>query len=69
MNANERFEYIAGLFYKATGYMAPGKDSPAGFYTEEDREIAAVKWEEFVELFHSDLFELHKSNANCIENN
>lgn len=62
MNANERFEYMAGIFYKETGFMAPGKDSPAGFYTEEEQELALVKWMAFVELFYRELFEMHSAS-------
>ena len=62
MGANERFEYMAELFYKDTGCMAPGKDSPAGFYTEEEQELAVVKWKVFVELFYRELFDMHRAN-------
>ena len=66
MNANERFEYMAELFYKATGFMAPGKDSCAAFGVT-DTEERDKKWKEFIEVFYSRLFKLHKSHANCIE--
>jgi len=69
VNANEQFEYMAELFYKETGFMAPGKDAPAGFYTEEEREEGRAKWKEWVNKFYRELFELHRSNANCCENN
>ena len=55
MNANERFEYMAELFYKQTGYMAPGKDSPAAFGVT-DREKSMEAWIEWTEHFYSDLF-------------
>ena len=55
MNANERFEYMAELFYKQTGYIAPGKDSSAAFGVT-DREKAQEVWAEWVEHFYSDLF-------------
>ena len=55
MNANERFEYMAELFYKQTGYMAPGKDSPTVFGVT-DREKTQEVWKEWVEHFYSDLF-------------
>ncbi len=55
MDANERFEYMAELFYKQTGHMAPGKDSPAAFGVT-DREEAQEAWKEWVEHFYSDLF-------------
>jgi len=58
--ANERFEYMAEVFYKDTGFMAPGKDAPAGFYTEEEREEGQAKWKEWTEEFYSKAFELHK---------
>jgi hypothetical protein len=68
MNAHERFEYMADLFYKETGYMAPGKDSCAAFgVTDHDERY--VEWKKWIELFYSSLFDLHESNANCIENN
>lgn len=55
MNANERFEYMADLFYKQTGFMAPGKDSPAAFGVTDDEERLKV-WKSWVEGFYSDLF-------------
>tara|TARA_R110002020_G_scaffold150741_1_gene327552 strand:- start:195 stop:401 length:207 start_codon:yes stop_codon:yes gene_type:complete len=68
MNSNERFEYMAELFYKDTGLMAPGKDSPVacGITNREQRDEA---WNEWIEKFYSKLFALHESNANCCENN
>lgn len=66
MNANERFEYMAELFYKKHGILAPGKDDPISPVTESER---YKLWDEFKEEFYSELFNLHKSNANCIENN
>ena len=69
MTPNEQFEYMAELFFKETRFMAPGKSAPPGFYTEEEREEAQVKWKEWAAEFYNELFELHKSNANCIENN
>jgi hypothetical protein len=55
MNANERFEYMAELFYKQTGVIAPGKDAPAGFNTDSDEKRREV-WSEWAERFYSDLF-------------
>ena len=68
MDVNERFEYMAELFYKATGNIAPGKDSPSAFGVA-DREKVQKEWVEFVEVFYSRLFDLHKTHNNCIENN
>ena len=67
MNVNERCEYIADLFYKETGLMAPGKDSPTEFAVTDrgERQREFKKW---VGVFYSELFDLHRSNANCIEN-
>lgn len=59
MKANERFEYMAELFYKETGFMAPGKDSPAAFGVT-DRDERDAKWKEWTEEFYNKLFELHK---------
>jgi hypothetical protein len=68
MNGNDRFEYMAELFYKETGMMAPGKDSCADFgVVEHDKRYA--EWKKWVEDFYAKLFLLHESNANCIENN
>ncbi len=67
MDANEQFEYMAELFYKKTGLMAPGKDSPAAFGVT-DREERQEAWKVWVNEFYRELFELHKSNANCVEN-
>lgn len=55
MNANERFEYMAELFYKQTGYIAPGKDSPTALGVT-DREKTQEVWKEWVEHFYSGLF-------------
>jgi len=68
MNANEQFEYMAELFYKKTGLMAPGKDSAAAF-GGTDRAERDFKWKEWSTEFYREMFELHKSNANCVENN
>ena len=62
-SANEQFEYMAELFYKDTGFMAPGKDAPAGFYTEKEREEGREKWKEWAEEFYSKAFELHKLHS------
>ena len=67
MNANERFEYMAELFYKATGFMAPGKDSPAAFGVT-DRDERDNKWKEWVEEFYIDMFEDHKIKTDFIKN-
>jgi len=67
-SANERFEYMAELFYKETGYMAPGKSAPAGFYTEEQKEEGQDKWKEWVEEFYIDMFEDHKIKTDFIKN-
>ena len=37
MDANEHFEAVAELFYKATGHLAPGKSEPPEF-SGDDRE-------------------------------
>ena len=55
MNANERFEYMADLFYRQTGFMAPGKDSPAAFGVTDDKERMDA-WKAWAEGFYSDLF-------------
>ena len=67
MNANEQFEYMAELFYKKTGLMAPGKDSPVACGVT-DREERQEAWKVWVNEFYREMFELHKSNANCVEN-
>jgi len=71
MKANERFEYMAGLFFKETGLTAPGKDNCAAFgcRSDEEMEETAKQWRLFAERFYTELFNLHQSNANCIENN
>lgn len=40
MNSIEQFELEAALFYKDTGFLAPGKDEPAAMVgkTDYDRE-------------------------------
>ena len=69
MNVNERFEYMAELFYKDTGFMAPGKSAPPGFYTEEQKEEGDIKWKEWVEEFYIGMFEDHKIKTDFIKNN
>ena len=46
MGPTERYEALAERFYKDTGIMAPGKDSPPGFSTAtyEERIEAWEKW-------------------------
>ncbi|MCH7938515.1 MAG: hypothetical protein IID13_02075 [Candidatus Marinimicrobia bacterium] len=56
MDANERFEYMADKFYKDTGMMAPGKDSPAAFGVTDQKERMAA-WSEWCEKFYSELFD------------
>lgn len=56
MDANERFEYMADKFYKDTGMMAPGKDSPAAFGVTDRKERMAA-WSEWCETFYSELFD------------
>ena len=68
MNSNERFEYMAELFYKDTGLMAPGKDSPiaCGITNREQRYEA---WNEWIEKFYDGLFDLHKNDAEFRKSN
>ena len=68
MNSNERFEYMAELFYKDTGLMAPGKDSPVACGIT-NREQRGESWNEWIEKFYDGLFELHRSNTNWRNNN
>jgi len=45
-SANERFEREAEAFYRATGYMAPGKDVPVGMGATSDYEMRrSIAWE------------------------
>lgn len=67
MTANEQFEYMAELFYKETGFMAPGRDSPAAFGGVSSQ-VRQDKWDEWAPKFYCEMFELHKSNTNCVEN-
>lgn len=62
MKANERFEYMAELFFKKTGLTAPGKDSCAAFgcRSEEEMEETAKQWRIFAESFYQELFSMHK---------
>ena len=54
MNANERFEVMASLFYKETGIMAPGKDDCLGTHDTQQRLDA---WGPWIEKFYSELFD------------
>lgn len=47
MNANERFEIVAELFYRDTGFMRPGKSMPmemCSSVSEHRRREAWDKW-------------------------
>lgn len=57
MSANERYEYMAELFYKEKSMVAPGKDDCLMTHTQEERVEA---WGVWVEGFYSDLFVMHK---------
>jgi len=46
MNANTKFEIMAGAFLIMTGRMAPGKDSPTAMGTENRGELQLM-WEEW----------------------
>lgn len=56
MNANERFEYMAELFHKQTGRLAPGKDRPDSFECDYDEYYTKKLWSDWVEGFYSELF-------------
>lgn len=45
LNEIERFEIVATAFYRMTGRLAPGKDSPAAL--PSDREGRSAAWEEW----------------------
>ena len=46
MDANEHFEAVAEVFYKATGYLAPGKDESPEFCGDGDERNAL--WRIFI---------------------
>ena len=64
MKANERFEYMAELFFNKTGLTAPGKDNCAAFGCRSDDEMeeTAKQWRLFAEDFYTELFSLHKEH-------
>ena len=68
MKVNERFEYMAELFYKKTGLTAPGKDSCAAFGCRSDEEMAETEkqWRLFAESFYAELFDMHSKLNNSI---
>lgn len=57
MNKNERFEYMANLFHREIGVMAPGKDRaiPDGISDDERQKL----WSDWVEIFYQELFACH----------
>jgi len=59
MNANDRFEYMADLFFKETGLWAPGKDSCAAFGCRSDEEMEETQkqWRVWTEDFYSKMFD------------
>ncbi len=44
MDANERFERLAELFYRATGLMAPGKSVPTAMSSNDYEERRQAAW-------------------------
>ena len=58
MNANERFEYMAELFYRDTGMLAPGKDQSGYLHNSPDERQDA--WKVWTDNFYEQLFNIHK---------
>lgn len=65
MDANERFELMAEDFYNKTGMLAPGKDSPAGFYV--DSEKLAAEWFKFCSEYNDRVFSVHYEMREMLE--
>lgn len=53
---NSRYEYMASLFYKRTGIMAPGKDDPIGCHDRSERE---AEWVKFLEEYYAEAAKAH----------
>lgn len=47
MNANERFEIVADLFYRDTGFIRPGKSLPMEMCSTESEQQRQVAWEQW----------------------
>lgn len=48
MTPNERFEIVAQVFHRRTGFLAPGKDSSPAVMASEDAEAARREsWDDF----------------------
>lgn len=57
MNVNERYEFMAERYYKETGKLAQGKDSPCGFgMTDAEKDQNRKEWGQWCERFMSELF-------------
>lgn len=65
MNANERFELMAEEFYKKTGMLAPGKDSPPGFHV--DSEKLASEWFKFCTEYNERVYSVHYEMIRMLE--
>lgn len=53
---NERYEYMARLFYLRKGMMAPGKDDVLSTHS---REIKEKEWVEFMEEYYAEAAQAH----------
>ena len=53
INTIERYEILARVFERMTGYMAPGKDSRCCGHSIEERSIAWQNWLDANERFVS----------------
>lgn len=47
MDANEHFEAVAALFFRATGHLAPGKSEPWAAASEDGERERRRLWEAF----------------------
>lgn len=48
MNANEKFEIVADLFYRDTGFLRPGKSLPMEMCSTESEQRRQTAWEQWV---------------------
>ena len=55
-NANDRYEYMARLFFQNTGMMAPGKDDLLSTTPRETREH---EWKLFIEKYYEEAASAH----------
>ncbi len=53
---NERYEYVASLFYDRYGFVAPGKDDPLETIERMEKNF---RWSAFIEEYYAEAAQAH----------